>query len=190
MRIAADRFRRESTPATVTLGFFGKGMKGSALGGHGFLPVGLVQRSLDQWAFAFGDPVSFHPNCTTLGDASSFTPHHWAQRHSPDPEPSSGLDCGSQTPVWVPLECGVQGLLWGPDFRGPAGGPGTWPGLCIFDWCPQGPHEWSVAVLCKTLGWVSPKWLVLQQEGMWNFAERHVEVAQGWRGKDDHRWGF
>lgn len=76
MGIDGDRFRRESTPVTVTLGFFGKGIKGSALGGQDFLPVGLVQRSLKQWVSAFGGPASIHPNCIqTLGDPSNFPPH-------------------------------------------------------------------------------------------------------------------
>lgn len=71
MGIDGDRFRRESTPVTVTLGFFGKGIKGSALGGQDFLPVGLVQRSLKQWLTAFGGPASVQ----TLGDPSNFPPH-------------------------------------------------------------------------------------------------------------------
>lgn len=56
MEIGGDRFRRESTPVTVTLGFFGKGIKGSALGGCDFLLVGRVHGSFNQWVVALGTP--------------------------------------------------------------------------------------------------------------------------------------
>ena len=77
MEIGVDRFRRASTPVTVTLGFFlGKGIKGSALGRHAFLAVGLVPRSLNQWVSAFGSPMSVHPDCTQVpGDPANLPPH-------------------------------------------------------------------------------------------------------------------
>lgn len=48
IEIGSDRFRRESTPATVTLGFPRKGIPGKAPGGSDVLAVGLVWRSVNR----------------------------------------------------------------------------------------------------------------------------------------------
>lgn len=71
METGGDRFKRVH-PGTVTLGFIGKGIKDSAVVRHDFLAVGLVQRSLNWWAVASGDPVGFHPSCTVLGNPPTF----------------------------------------------------------------------------------------------------------------------
>lgn len=48
MEIGSDRFRRESSPATVTLGFPGKGIPGKAPGGSDVLAVGLARRGVSR----------------------------------------------------------------------------------------------------------------------------------------------
>lgn len=77
METDVDRLRRVSTAVmSHPWLFFGKGIKGSALGRHAFLAVGLVPRSLHQWVSAFGSPMSVHPYRThTLGDPANFPPH-------------------------------------------------------------------------------------------------------------------
>lgn len=64
MEIGGDRFRRESTPVTVILGFLGR-VSRAVLWAGVLSPWGAGTRK--------GISVGFHPNCTTLRNPSSPT---------------------------------------------------------------------------------------------------------------------
>lgn len=112
IEIGSDRFRRESTPATVTLGFPRKGIPGKAPGGSDVLAVGLVRRSVNRRV------------CAHDARSAPSVPRNQCQTRSPaharatPPRPSLGV------PIpWVGAGLGIC------IFASTRGSPRLWPNL-------------------------------------------------------------
>ena len=110
METGVDRLRRASTPVMCHPWLFWGGYSGQCSG----QTCGTGTQKLTSVAVCRWEPCErpsrLRPNSRR---SSRLSTSRQAQKWAPKPESGSGQGGGSWTPVWVVLECRLQGLLPG-----------------------------------------------------------------------------